>query len=370
MLFEMFCEIGVDLPGSGLLQYISFRAVAATLTAFVLALVMGRWLIARFRRGDVGENTDKTDSETLAELHADKRGTPTMGGLFLIGALLVSSILWARFDGESPYVLCGLALIAWFAGVGLLDDWIKLRVEGKSGLGKAAKQGLMTLGAVGAGVWLLAAGLEAGGPGLYVPFIQDPVISLAFWAGVPFVVFGICVLTGAANAVNLTDGLDGLATGCVICAAIAFAGIAYFVGHSRLSDYLLVEHVPGAGELTVVLGALLGACIGFLWFNAAPAQVFMGDVGSLPLGAALGFVALVTRTELMLFVVGGVFVVEALSVILQVGSYKLRRKRIFRCAPIHHHFQFGGMPETRVVTRTWICAGLLALASLALFKVR
>ncbi len=370
MLYEIFRSLGADLPGVGLLQYISFRAVAATLTAFVLALIFGRRLIRRFQRAGVGEDTDKTDSAKLAELHKAKRGTPTSGGLFLIGALLASSLLWARFDSGRPYVACGMVLVLWFAAIGYADDWIKGNVEGRNGLSGRAKQGLLTVGAVVAGFYLLSIGLEEGGPRLFVPFLQEPVLDLSIAAGVPFVLLAICVLTGTANAVNLTDGLDGLAIGCVICAVFAYAGISYFVGHSRLANYLLVEHVPGSGELTVMLGALIGASFGFLWFNAAPAEIFMGDVGSLPLGGALGFVALVTRTELMLLVVGGVFVVEALSVIVQVGSFKLRGKRVFRCAPLHHHFQFGGMPETRLVARIWLCAALLALGSLALFKVR
>jgi phospho-N-acetylmuramoyl-pentapeptide-transferase len=178
------------------------------------------------------------------------------------------------------------------------------------------------------------------------------------------------VITGASNAVNLTDGLDGLATGCVATAAIAYAGITYFVGHAGMSQYLLVAHVPGASEMTVMMGALLGGALGFLWFNAAPALVFMGDVGSLGLGGALGYAALISRTELVLFVVGGVFVAEALSVLIQVASFRLRGKRVFRCAPLHHHFQFAGVPETRVVVRTWVVSALLALTSLAIFKVR
>jgi phospho-N-acetylmuramoyl-pentapeptide-transferase len=199
-----------------------------------------------------------------------------------------------------------------------------------------------------------------------MPFLKNVRPDL----GLLYIPFGALVIAGAANAVNLTDGLDGLATGCIATAAIAYAGITYFVGHADFSQYLLVKHVAGAGEMTVMMGALLGGALGFLWFNAAPALVFMGDVGSLGLGGALGYAALVSRTELVLLVVGGVFVVEALSVMIQVASFKLRGKRVFRCAPLHHHFQFGGMPETRVVVRAWVVSALLALTSLALFKVR
>ena len=231
----------------------------------------------------------------------------------------------------------------------------------------------LTVGAVVAAMLLLhTADLEGarGGPHLYVPFFKDIAINLAWAGGLPFVLVAIVVLTGSANAVNLTDGLDGLAIGCVGIASLAYAGITYFVGHEALSSYLLVQHVPGCGEMTVLLAALLGASLAFLWYNAAPAQVFMGDVGSLALGGALGYVALVSRTELVLFVVGGVFVAEAVSVMVQVVSFRTTGRRVFRCAPLHHHFQFGGVPETRLVTRIWIVSVLLAMSSLALFKVR
>jgi phospho-N-acetylmuramoyl-pentapeptide-transferase len=370
VLYELFHDVLSTLPGANLLRYISFRAVAAALTAFVVSLVAGGYAIRWLARVGVREKTEKTGSATLAAMHEKKRGTPTMGGLFLIGSLLLSSLLWLRFDGSNVFSGAALLLVAWFAAIGLLDDWIKLRIPGRAGLRGRTKQLLLTVGAVAAGIHLLAVGLESGRPSLYVPFFSGTVLDLGGWAGVPFVLVGILVLTGAANAVNLTDGLDGLAVGCVICAGLAYAGICYFVGHAGLADYLLVAHVPGAGEMTVLLGALLGAGLGFLWYNAAPAEVFMGDVGSLPLGGALGYAALVSRTELVLLVVGGVFVAEALSVVAQVASFKMRGKRIFRCAPLHHHFQFAGMPETRLVVRIWLCSALLALSSLALFKVR
>jgi phospho-N-acetylmuramoyl-pentapeptide-transferase len=277
-----------------------------------------------------------------------------------------------------------VCLIAAFAAIGLWDDLVKLRSE-RRGISKRQKQGALTLVALLVGLWLLYfAELETSawidpetgqrvagsGPHLYVPFFKDVAVPLTAWLGLPFLLLVILVLTGSANAVNLTDGLDGLAIGCVAICALAYAGITYFVGHADLSRYLLVRPVPGAGEMTVLLAALLGSALGFLWFNAAPALVFMGDVGSLGLGGALGYAAVVSRTELVLPIVGGVFVAEALSVMLQVGSFKLRGKRVLRCAPLHHHFQFGGMPETRLVVRTWVVSALLALTSLALFKVR
>jgi phospho-N-acetylmuramoyl-pentapeptide-transferase len=282
-----------------------------------------------------------------------------------------------RFDGVNRFSLPGLVLIAGFAAVGLWDDWTKLQQgkkgEKKRGISKREKQGALTIVALLMGLWLIgpaALQSDVGGPHLYIPFIKDFSFDLSLWWGVPFLVLAVLVLTGAANAVNLTDGLDGLATGCIATSAIAFAVITYAVGRVDWSQYLLVPHVAGAGEMAVLMAALLGGALGFLWFNAAPALVFMGDVGSLGLGASLAYAALISRTELVLFVVGGVFVVEAISVILQVGSFKLRGKRVFRCAPLHHHFEFGGMPETRVVARAWIVSALLAMCSLLLFKVR
>ena len=356
-----------------LLGYISVRAAGAAMTAFLLALVLGPVVIRWLSRQGIGERIDGTGSKTLDDLHAHKRGTPTMGGLFVIGAILISCSLWLRFDGPNQFSLPGILLVAGFAAVGLWDDWVKLHNPNKRGISKRQKQGALTILAVAMGLWLLwPAGLQSGlgGPHLYVPFAKDVAVDLTVAFGVPFLLLTVLVLTGSANAVNLTDGLDGLATGCVATAAIALAVITYAVGRTDWSQYLLVPHVAGAGEMAVMMTALLGGALGFLWFNAAPALVFMGDVGSLGLGAALGYVALVSRTELVLLVVGGVFVVEAVSVIVQVASFKLRGKRVFRCAPLHHHFQFGGMPETRVVVRTWVVSALLALCSLALFKVR
>jgi len=356
-----------------LLGYISFRTAGAAVTAFLLAVLFGPRVIAWLARLGVGERVDGTGSQRLEELHAHKKGTPTMGGVFVVAAILIASLCWLRFDGGNRFSWPGIVLIAGFAAVGFWDDWVKLHNPNKRGIGKREKQGALTILALLVALWLLVpAGLQEsiGGPHLYVPFLKDVSIDLAVLFGIPFLLLAVLVLTGSANAVNLTDGLDGLATGCIVTAAIAYAVITYAVGRVDWSAYLLVPHVAGAGEMAVLMGALLGGALGFLWFNAAPAMVFMGDVGSLGLGGALGYAALVSRTEIVLLVVGGVFVVEALSVILQVASFKLRGKRIFRCAPLHHHFQFGGMPETRVVVRTWVVSALLALCSLALFKVR
>ncbi len=356
-----------------LLGYISTRTAGAAATAFLFAVLLGPRVISWLSRQGVGERIDGTGSQKLEELHAHKRGTPTMGGVFIIAGLLLACACWMRFDGPNVYSWPGLLLVAGFAAVGFWDDWVKLHDTRKRGISKGQKQGALTLIALAVGALLLwSAGLESevGGPRLYVPFFKDFALPLAGLFGLPFLLLCVLTLTGSANAVNLTDGLDGLATGCIATSALAYAGISYFVGHAELSQYLLVQHVGGAGEATVMMGALLGGALGFLWFNTAPALVFMGDVGSLGLGGALGYAAVVTRTEIVLLVVGGVFVAEALSVVVQVASFKLRGKRVFRCAPLHHHFQFGGVPETRLVVRTWVVSALLAMSSLALFKVR
>ncbi|GDY03598.1 phospho-N-acetylmuramoyl-pentapeptide-transferase [Planctomycetota bacterium] len=370
MLHWLMQFLGEDF--ARLFSYVSFRATGATLTAFMLTVASGERIIRWLAKVGIKERTDGTGSVQLEQLHGHKRGTPTMGGLFLIASIIVSCILWQRFDEKNRFSLPGLVLVSGFAAIGFWDDWIKLTDKTRRGISKRQKQGGLTILALLVALWLLGpAALEgANGPHLYMPFLKDVSFDLTVWLGLPFLVLSVIVLTGAANAVNLTDGLDGLATGCIATAAVAYAGITYFVGHAGMSQYLLIAHVPGASEMTVMMGALLGAALGFLWFNAAPAMVFMGDVGSLGLGGALGYAALVSRTELVLFVVGGVFVAEVLSVIIQVLSFRFRGKRVFRCAPLHHHFQFGGIPETRVVVRTWVVSALLALTSLAIFKVR
>ncbi len=370
MLYWLAQLFGEDF--ARLFGYVSFRATGAALTAFVIAVAAGPRVIRWLSEVGIKERTDGTGSQTLEQLHGHKKGTPTMGGLFVVGSILAACVLWLRFDGQNHFSLPGIVLVAGFAAIGLWDDWVKLTDKTRRGINKRQKQGGLTLVALVVALWLLGpAALEgAHGPHLYLPFLKDASFDLTVLFGIPFLLIAVLVLTGSANAVNLTDGLDGLATGCIVTAAIAYAGITYFVGHAGMSQYLLIAHVPGASEMTVMMGALLGGALGFLWFNAAPAMVFMGDVGSLGLGGALGYAALVSRTELVLFVVGGVFVAEALSVVIQVASFKLRGKRVFRCAPLHHHFQFGGIPETRVVVRTWVVSALLALTSLAIFKVR
>jgi phospho-N-acetylmuramoyl-pentapeptide-transferase len=373
MLYALFGPEGALGAGIELIRAISVRAACAALTAFLLCWWLGPRVIERLKRLHIGERTDKTDSATLAEMHRKKIGTPTMGGIFLVGSIFVSFSLWTRFD--TRYSGIALAVITAYGIVGLLDDWIKLRDPARKGLSARWKFWAMAaVGfAVGIALYLVFAQQQQSRPGQlelrFLPFSRDLSFSLAWPLGIPFILVTTMVLCGSGNAVNLTDGMDGLASGCVALAALAFAGITYAVGHREHAEYLRLVFVPGAGEMTVLCAALVGAALGFLWFNAAPAMVFMGDVGSLPLGGILGYVAMVARVELVLAVVGGVFVVEALSVILQVAWFKRTGRRILRCAPLHHHFQFAGVPETRIVVRFWIVAGLLALTSLGLLRV-
>jgi len=328
-------------------------------------------VIAWLRRRKIGEDTAKTDSERLAQLHQDKKGTPTMGGLLLMLALFIAVGLFG--DWRNQYVALAMCGTAALACIGALDDWIKLNHVKSSGLSARSKMGLQIAVCVALSYAIFWIASERGDPKPFLlrfPFLKDTWLDLSFWAGAPYVAFAAIVMIGCSNAVNLTDGLDGLATGCSVMATIALTVITYIAGREDFTRYLLLPYVPGAAELTIVGAALAGSCLGFLWFNAYPAQVFMGDTGSLPIGGLLGYLAVVTRQELVLPIIGGLFVIEALSVILQVGSFKLRGKRIFKIAPLHHHYQFLGWHEVKVVTRFWIVGAVCAVVGLATLKLR
>jgi phospho-N-acetylmuramoyl-pentapeptide-transferase len=354
-----------------LVRYLTFRAAAAAVTGFLVAILLGPWVIEWLRGRKIAENTAKTDSLRLAEMHHGKRGTPTMGGVLVIGALLVSVGLFGNW--RNPYVTMSMLGAIALCGVGFLDDWIKLNDVKRPGL-KARHKALLQVVICASLAYSVTYIAEiTGDPAplqLRLPFLKDVYIDLSWWGGVPYVAFATLVMVGCSNAVNLTDGLDGLATGCSVMATLALTFIIYVVGRQDFTSYLLLPHVPGAAELTIVGAGLAGACLGFLWFNAYPAQVFMGDTGSLPIGGVLGFIAIVGKQELVLPIVGGLFVVEALSVILQVGSFKLRGKRIFKIAPLHHHFQFLGWHEVKIVTRFWIVGAICAIVGIATLKVR
>jgi phospho-N-acetylmuramoyl-pentapeptide-transferase len=357
-------------------RYITVRTVYASLTAMFLALVFGPWLIRRLRELQIGQYI----REEGPQEHKKKAGTPTMGGVLIVLSTAVPVLLWA--DLANTFVLMALFALIGFSVIGFIDDYAKVAKKQNLGLTSKRKFLLQVLVSMMVGVGLLELSTHSAySTQLIVPFLKkfhpDLVIhsllssghlwSLAF---LPFLLFVTIVITGSSNAVNLTDGLDGLAIGCTVIAAGALTVLTYVSSNARWSTYLDIQYIPRVGELTVFCGALVGASLGFLWYNAHPAEVFMGDVGSLSLGGTLGVIAVIIKQEILLFFIGGVFVIEALSVILQVGSFKLRGKRIFRMAPIHHHFELLGWSESKVIVRFWILALVFALFALTTLKLR
>ena len=344
-----------------LFRYITFRAGAAFFTALIFGFLFGRPLI-NFLRRKQGKGQPIRDDGPAS--HFSKAGTPTMGGLLILSALVVSTLLWARLD--TPYVWIVLLVTLGFGLIGFADDYAKVTKQNTKGVSGRVR---MALGLLIAALASYAAAQFHPGPltnQLALPLFKDALINLGWF----FVPFGMIVVVGAANAVNLTDGLDGLAIGPVMIAAGTFGAIAYVVGNANFADYLGVHSVPGTGELLIFTAALIGGGLGFLWYNAPPAAVFMGDTGSLALGGALGAIAVCTKHEIVLSIVGGLFVVEALSVIIQVAYFKRTGRRVFLMAPIHHHFEKKGWAEPQIVIRFWIIALILALIGLATLKVR
>ena len=352
------------------LRHAEFRALFAAATAFLIAIAFGRWFIGFLANRHVLERTEKGDSAELKALHEHKRKTPTMGGVIVLLAVLASTLLWARLDNRLVFVVLGLTLA--FGALGFVDDYVKLRTsrKGISARTKFLWQALLS-GAVG--VLLYNDPLEVemplvganGGTALFLPFVDHVWVPL----GVAWIALVVIVTTGASNAVNLTDGLDGLAIGCSILVAVTFVAVALLAGHASSSAILGIPHVVGSLEVAVFAAAMAGAGLGFLWFNCHPAQIFMGDTGALALGGALGLVAIVCKQEILLFLAGGVLVAEALSVMLQVTSFKLTGKRIFLCAPLHHHFEFKGWAETKVTVRFWIATAVLSFGTLLALRL-
>jgi len=339
-------------------RYITFRTAMALLTALLISLVLGPWVIRKLRERQIGE-VIRADGP---ERHRGKAGTPTMGGLLILGALFGSCLLWGNLGNR--YVRVVLIVTALLGLIGFYDDWLKLRTKRPLKI----REKFLAQSAVGLGLGAYLYRYQADGvtSQLVVPFAKEWVPDLGAW----YVLVVALIVVGASNAVNLTDGLDGLAMGPVIVAAIALGIFSYVAGHARLSEYLFILKVKGAGELAVFCGALMGASVGFLWFNSHPAEVFMGDVGSLALGGAIGTLAVLAKAELLLPFIGGLFVVEAVSVILQVASFRLTGRRIFRMAPLHHHFELAGWPESKIVIRFWILALLMALLAVTTLKLR
>jgi phospho-N-acetylmuramoyl-pentapeptide-transferase len=356
MLYLIADQLG--FPGVlNLIRYISFRAGAASATALLIGLLLGPWFISYLRASQGKGQPIRADGP---QSHLAKRGTPTMGGLLILISVSISVLLW--MDLTNRYVWACLLVTVGFGLIGWLDDYDKVKKAHHKGLSGRVRL-LFEFAIAGFATWLI---VRAGTTNLYLPFVQGPVAHLG-WL---YIVFGAFVIVAFGNAVNLTDGLDGLATMPVIIASLAFLLIAYLVGNAKFANYLGIPHVLGVGDLTVLLMAVIGAGLAFLWFNAPPAAVFMGDTGSLALGGALGAVAVATHHEFVLAIVGGLFVVEALSVVIQVAVYKRTGKRVFLMAPIHHHFEHLGWSEPTVVIRFWIISFVLALAGLATLKLR
>jgi len=357
-------------------RYITVRTAVASITALLLSLILGPWVIERLREMQIQQYI----REEGPQAHKKKAGTPTMGGVLIVAAIVIPTILWA--DLRNPYVLMALGSTLAFGAIGFVDDYNKVVRKRNLGLRPAAKFSLQVLTCVLVGIGLLA--LQSHGvysTQLSVPFLKklhpDLVIDSLLnhhyiWplAFVPFVLFLVLVIVGCSNAVNLTDGLDGLAIGCVLVSSAALTVLTYLTSHARFAEYLDIQKIPDAGELVIFCGSLVGASLGFLWYNAHPAEMFMGDVGSLALGGAIGTVAVTIKQEILLLSIGGVFVLEALSVIIQVGSFKLTGKRVFRMAPLHHHFELLGWSESKIIVRFWITALVFALFSLTTLKLR
>jgi phospho-N-acetylmuramoyl-pentapeptide-transferase len=359
MLYHLLYSLRHMVGGFNVFKYITFRSAGAVLTALIVSFLFGKPVIAWLRRLKVGQHVRDDGPQT----HLSKQGTPTMGGILIIISLVAATALWS--DLTNKYVWVVLFSVVTFGGIGFWDDYLKVVKKRSKGLSAAHKFGLQILASIVIGVFLFNPD-DPYSAQVSVPFIKQFFINLG-WFYIPFVSI---VIVGSSNAVNLTDGLDGLAIGLVGIAATANAVIVYLGGNKVIADYLKILYIPGSGELAIFCGALLGASLGFLWYNAHPAEVFMGDVGSLSLGGALGTLAVVTKHELILVVTGGIFVVETLSVAMQVASYKLTGKRIFKMAPIHHHFEQIGWPESKVITRFWIVGIILALISLSSLKLR
>jgi len=341
-------------------QYVTLRIILAVLTALLISFVVGPFMIRRLSFHRIGQSIRDDGPQS----HSIKAGTPTMGGALILVGVTAATLLWANLSNR--YVWTVLVVTLLFGAVGWIDDYKKLVLGDSRGLPARVKYMWQSLIGIGAAYLLFVAGQGSAEIQLIVPFFKNVAIDLGWW----FVPLTYFVIVGSSNAVNLTDGLDGLAIMPTVMVAAALAVFAYVTGHANFSTYLGFPYIPGVEELAVFCGALVGAGLGFLWFNAYPAQVFMGDVGALALGAALGTVAVIVRQELVLLIMGGVFVMETVSVILQVASFKLTGKRLFRMAPLHHHFELKGWPEPRVIVRFWIITVILVLVGLSTLKIR
>ena len=361
MLYHLLYPLHEQFAALNVFRYITFRAAGAVVTAVIFSLLLGPWFVRHLRRLSIGQSI----RDEGPEHHQVKAGTPTMGGLLILFSLVVPTLLWA--DLTNPLVWVAVLLTLAFGAIGFTDDWLKLRRRHNQGLTSKGKFLLTAfVGAVGAAVVINLPEAHGFAPTVALPFLKTAIFDIG-WLYIPFVAV---VLVGSSHAVNLTDGLDGLAIGATMIAAATYGIFTYVAGNAVVAGYLQVPFVRDAGEVAIFCSALVGASLGFLWFNAHPAEVFMGDVGSLAIGGAIGTVAVLSKQEIVLLLVGGLFVLEALSVIIQVASFKLTGKRVFRMAPLHHHFELAGWSEPKIIVRFWIVAILFSLLSLSTLKLR
>lgn len=358
MLYHFLYPLSNQISAFNIFRYITFRALVAFLIATIVSIIWGKYVITFLQKKQFGQVIRRDGPES----HFKKAGTPTMGGFFIVGSILISLFITGNFFSK-PLLITLFVMMSYFF-LGFIDDYSKIAKKNTKGV--SAKGKLFWQFATAAIAYFIIHHYNVISFDVYSPFIKEPIITLGWVFGI-FICF---VIVGSSNAVNLTDGLDGLAIGPIITSAATFGIFAYFAGHKEIAQYLLVPYVEDVGELAVLCAAMVGAGVGFLWYNSYPAQIFMGDTGSLSLGGALGSMAVLTKNELLFVVIGGIFVMEALSVILQVGSYKMRKKRIFKMAPIHHHFELMGWPEPKVIVRFWIISIFLAIAAIATLKMR
>lgn len=359
MLYHLLFPLHTTISGLNVFRYITFRSIAGAVTAFIIVLILGQVFIRLMRYYQIGQVVRDDGPAT----HLAKQGVPTMGGLLILTAITIGTLLWARLDNSLVWL--GLFVTLFYGSIGAIDDLRKIKKNNSKGLSARWKLILQVLGASVVGMFIF---LHPGFDGhLSLPFLKNIRPDLGWF----YVVFAIIVIVGASNAVNLTDGLDGLAAGPTVVTAAVYLVFSYLAGHVVLAEYLQIPYVAGSGELAIFCATIFGACLGFLWFNAYPAQMFMGDVGSLAIGGALGSIAIIIKQEFLLAIVGGVFVMEALSVIMQVGYFKMTNgKRIFLMAPFHHHFEKKGWHEPKVVVRFWIVSIILGLVAIATLKLR
>ena len=359
MFYHFLYSMHTEISAFNVFRYITFRTIYATITAFLICFIMGPWVIRKLQKMQIGQYVRNDGPET----HLEKAGTPTMGGVMIIAAIVIATLLWT--DITNYYVWVVLFSTVAFTLIGFTDDYLMQVKKRSKGLSAKTKFSLQVIVALITGVMTYY--IPDFSTTVSIPFLKNITPDL----GVGYIFFAALVIVGTSNAVNLTDGLDGLAIGPVIISAVAYMIFAYVAGHAKIAGYLQLPFVNGGGEITIICGAIAGAGVGFLWFNAYPAQVFMGDTGSLPLGAILGTVAVITKQEILLVIVGGLFVIEALSVIIQVSYFKISNgQRIFRMAPLHHHFELKGWAEPKVIVRFWIVSIMLALIAISTLKIR